>query len=610
MEFNYRKPEVVAVEKIFEGVKYKVPIYQRNYSWQEKEIHQLIEDILNTSQEEYFLGNLIINQNVEHLEVIDGQQRLTTLYLIFKYLGLELADDYPLVYQARKKSSDALVELDEETFDTIYNEENKEIYCEQIIDGYRIIREYFKNRKINNEEFKEKLKHVNVVRIQVPKGIDLNHYFEIMNTRGEQLEVHEILKAKLMSKLNTKDEKAAANLIWQACSNMDNYLQMNFSKKLRKEIFSSDVSKLNIDNFDDFVGKISNCENKEITDEKVTIEEILEKKDEFNKNNIKENREYSESERFESIISFPNFILQVNSIENESTIKNKVLDDIEFLENTKSNTEDYEKSKEFLYKLLKCRYLFDRYIIKREYKAEYKTEGKWSLQSFKMDDSINGKETYEYTSTFGEDKDINNKLRTLQSCLRITYTSPKTMEWIIKVLRSLWLKENDNIKGEEIINLLEEYCGDKVNESDFKNKSGFEFERIVFTYLDYLLYRDGYKYDKLEIIKPLNNEWDFQYRNSIEHFYPQNDSYCGKNIVKKTNLNKFGNLALITVSGNSKFSNLPPDSKASFDNKFDKIIEQSLKLKIMKKLTNDKSWNNEVLEEHEDEMFKILEKNI
>lgn len=606
MEFNYRKPEVVAVEKIFEGVKYKVPIYQRNYSWQEKEIHQLIEDILNTYQEEYFLGNLIINQNVEHLEVIDGQQRLTTLYLIFKYLGVVFVYN-PLEYEAREKSSKALVELDEETFDIIYNEENKEIYCEQIIEGYRIIREYFKNRKINDEEFKEKLKHVNVVRIQVPKGIDLNHYFEIMNTRGEQLEVHEILKAKLMSKLNTKDEKAAANLIWQACSNMDNYLQMNFSKKLRKEIFSSDVSKLNIDNFDDFVGKISNCENKEITDEKVTIEEILEKKDEFNKNNIKENREYSESERFESIISFPNFILQVNSIENESTIKNKVLDDIEFLENTKSNTEDYEKSKEFLYKLLKCRYLFDRYIIKREYKAEYKTEGKWSLQSFKMDDSINGKETYEYTSTFGEDKDINNKLRTLQSCLRITYTSPKTMEWITKVLRSLWLKENDNIKGEEIINLLEEYCGDKVKESDFKNKSGFEFERIVFTYLDYLLYRDGYNYNDKEIIKPLNNEWDFQYRNSIEHFYPQNDSYCGKNIVKKTNLNKFGNLALITVSGNSKFSNLPPKYKADFD----KIIEQSLKLKIMKKLTNDKkSWNNEVLEEHEDEMFKILEKNI
>ena len=42
---------------------------------------------------------------------------------------------------------------------------------------------------------------VHIIHYQVPKDIDLNHYFEIMNSRGEQLEKHEIEKARLMSVL-------------------------------------------------------------------------------------------------------------------------------------------------------------------------------------------------------------------------------------------------------------------------------------------------------------------------------------------------------------------------------------------------------------------------
>ena len=43
---------------------------------------------------------------------------------------------------------------------------------------------------------KNKFSTVTIIRTQVPQNIDLNHYFEIMNTRGEQLELHEIVKAR------------------------------------------------------------------------------------------------------------------------------------------------------------------------------------------------------------------------------------------------------------------------------------------------------------------------------------------------------------------------------------------------------------------------------
>ena len=80
------KLEVLQVSRLFNSVKYEVPIYQRNYAWGENQIQQLIDDIYD-SNGTYFLGNLIVNQkNTDVYEVIDGQQRLTTLYLLEKYL--------------------------------------------------------------------------------------------------------------------------------------------------------------------------------------------------------------------------------------------------------------------------------------------------------------------------------------------------------------------------------------------------------------------------------------------------------------------------------------------------------------------------------------------
>src|SRR5690606_10172620 len=189
-------------------------------------------------------------------------------------------------------------------------------------------------------------------------------------------------------------------------------------------------------------------------------------------------------------------------------------------------------------------------------------------------------------------------LRTLQSCLRITYTSPKTMHWISLILTSLL--ENESC---DIIEILEDYCKTKVFESKFENSSGFGFKRIVFTYLDYLLYKNGYSYLGKEIIPPLYDEWQFQFRSSIEHFQPQNP--VEGESWEADDLDGFGNLALITVSGNSKFSNLPPEGKIT---SYPSIIEQSLKLKIMKELVNfdDEKWTEEKARKHKEEMFRDM----
>jgi hypothetical protein len=585
--------KIIPVSSIFTNISYVVPIYQRNYAWGQLQIEQLIEDIdssISDFNKNYFLGNLIVNQSDHNVyEVIDGQQRLTTLFLLENYLGMNLAKE-ALRFEAREKSNRTLHKI---------NNGNKgelleELVSVEISDGYQIIENYFNTKDIDKNELRRKLEKVFLVRVQVPQGIDLNHYFEIMNTRGEQLELHEIAKAKFLEVLESEHDKKTAALIWEKCSDMDSYIQMNFDPKIRKDLFTTNWTSIrdHIVNFNSIREYVPNDED---DSNSVPLIEILKANKLLNTGVSKDE---VENERFESTISFPNFLLQVNAVIAKLGEEDSTLDDKHFLNNLSWAWADADRAKNFLYHMLKCRVLFDRYILKREYARDYKETGKWSLQRLEKYTDAKG-EKPKYVGTFGDDDSQNNKqIRTLQSCLRITYTSPKTMHWISLVLAKLL--ENESC---DIIEILEEYCKTKVIHSNFEDASGFGFERIVFTYLDYLLYKDGYSYMGKEMIPPMRDDWQFQFRSSIEHFQPQNPAEVEN--WELDDLNGFGNLALITVSGNSKFSNLQPAGKIS---SYPSIIEQSLKLKIMKELVtlDDEGWTEAKASEHKEEMFRIL----
>ena len=582
---------MIPVSRIFYNVHYEVPIYQRNYAWGSDQIEQLIEDIKSTD-DDYFLGNLIVNQKENNVyEVIDGQQRLTTLFLLERYLGIAIAND-ALRFEARDKSNRTLAALPNT------NQLTDELLSSEIKEGYKIIDDYFEKTGLSSdkEKFIKRLDKVNLIRVQVPAKIDLNHYFEIMNTRGEQLELHEIAKANFLSKITSPIDKKIASDIWEYCSNMDSYIQMNYHKDKRDMIFSNDWSSLSeqIVDFDSLFG----CyQNESVTEVRFTLEEILQGEGVLSGEST--SSEELENERFESIISFPNFLLQVNkAITISIADDDSSLDDKNFLDIIKNNWADESSAKHFLFMMLKARVIFDKYVLKREFARDYKETGKWSLQRLeKYRDARTDKP--KYIGTFGGDEDDRNRqIRTLQSALRITYTSPKTMHWISLVLSSYLNDENA-----DILKILESYAQSKVDTSRYETASGFGFERIVFTYLDYLIYRDGYSFNGHEMIRPLSSDWQFQFRSSIEHFYPQNPTELPP--WENDDSNCFGNLALITVSGNSIFNNASPDGKASSN---PGIIAQSLKLKIMAEMMsqNNNIWDQKLAHIHQDEMFKIL----
>lgn len=593
-------PEELNLTRIFTENDYIIPIYQRSYAWEKDQIEQLITDIYDSKDtEKYYLGSLIVDKEDAHLfSVIDGQQRLTTLFLLLSYLAPEYISTN-LRFEARDKSNKT---LDDFRYGRVGDD--KVSYSPEILNGRTVIEKFFSVKdKLDptyREVFIKKLSNVVIIRTQVPERIDLNHYFEIMNTRGEQLEIHEIAKGRLLSVIKGNENKEKAAIIWDACSQMDKYVQMNFDTKNREKIFGT--------NWNQFIPESA---EKLFSSIELDTQEIEKKFSLFSKLNDKRivekeyDNEEEENERFESIVSFPNFLLIVNEALETFSETEDSLDDKKFISSLKKywdhpNQDEADKNaRTFIFSMLKMRYLFDSYIVKREYAKDYKEEGKWSLQKLERYEYVRNKKYTQnkpnYLNTFGDD--VEDNLRYLQSGLRITYTSPKTMHWISCAMNALFEDEEC-----DLLAVLEKYACDKVEEADYMNASGFGIDRIVFSFLDYILVRDD--------TSGLFSEFHFQFRNSIEHFYPQHPDHSQSwEKWDDEYLNDFGNLALITVKSNSKFSNSVPTAKVA-DNP--KTILQSPKLILMVEQLqeNNDVWTWEVAIEHGKEMRNLLEKEI
>ncbi|MCK6051324.1 DUF262 domain-containing protein, partial [Klebsiella variicola] len=127
----------------------------------------------------------------------------------------------------------------------------------------------------------------------------------------------------------------------------------------------------------------------------------------------------------------------------------------------------------FAFMLLKCRNLFDGFILKRQFTANIGDDGDWSLQRLKKGGG-DKKPTPTYIHVFSasngsleEDGSADPHTRDvllLQSMLRITYTSPRTMHWITKVLRWLSVKAPRDVKHADLADLLKGYARSKVKE--------------------------------------------------------------------------------------------------------------------------------------------------
>ena len=224
------------------GVVYAIPRYQREYSWNKNQWENLFDDVLENDPG-YFLGSIIcINQSIDTLEVqklelIDGQQRLTTLSLLFAsvYHALKInesdLDDeqrVELINLKRKlvlKKGNDLIRL----IPQVQNHNNADYRA--VLSEIRIIAEYdvpayAGNRKIfrayryfqdritqmidgrSNQlgtiiEFLNKISLACLVKIEVASHADAYTLFESLNNRGLPLTAVDMIKNKFLAKLES-----------------------------------------------------------------------------------------------------------------------------------------------------------------------------------------------------------------------------------------------------------------------------------------------------------------------------------------------------------------------------------------------------------------------
>ena len=281
-----------------------------------------------------------------------------------------------------------------------------------------------------------------------------------------------------------------------------------------------------------------------------------------------------------------------------------------------NNKADFSRA--FIICLLRTRFLFDKYIIKREY-ANENADGEWSLKSLYVSGQQSKKKPYYRNSRFINTGEWNttNDWRTksnimIQSALRVSYTSPKVMHWITQLL--IWLSaesckhtcDEDMTKYDAVAEAIAQKAV-KENFFDVCKDGAFAMgvntPHIVFNYLDFLIWNGNRKkYDN----------FDFEFRNSVEHWYPQNPSE-GTFAQWKDGVDQFGNLCIIQRNVNSKFSNMSPEAKKSTFR--DMISKGSLKLRIMSELTEKRGekpaslyWRETAYKQHEEEMLSMLMK--
>lgn len=669
---------------------YLVPMYQRNYAWAKGEIDQLIQDVFDSQMKDsdahYYIGTLVVFKRKDGAyEVIDGQQRFTTLSLMAICLknsktgkngafhfDMDWYNKTNIAFESRPKSS--------ASFDALFKQNplphllNTEEYNEGIVNGYRLIEEALSHLKKDELENLGRylFEQVQIMRVEVPEDTDLNHYFEVMNSRGEQLEKHEIIKARLMSVLNeisNADDKASSiqvlSKVWEACSNMERYVQYGFTIDERDAIFGkNNWGRFEPKNFEDLqralviASKIDENITNSTEDKALSIRDIIKsgalvsKKNEAQKSDNK--KKELEPDRFNSVINFSNFLLHVLRVwtakgkelaaEDNFSLDDKRLIELfdQYILRLASNAKIEDKItavKAFSFALLKCKYLFDQYVIKREF---LNSKEAWSLKRLKRYDSgstsfIN---SFDASGQINNNNDeggyegINRNILMLLSAFHVSTPTLVYKHWLNGALNYLWNQSPNEIKASAYLEYLQAQaeafvfdrflCRDEDKKSylnmlyrevkpkrvatvaiDEINRDRLVYGSIennfVFNYLDYLLWCKNK--DKERIVE----KFEFTFRSSVEHFYPQHPIDDYKPLDSKP-LNTFGNLCLISHSKNSRLSNFDPTLKLGY---FQKGIDQqkidSLKLYEMIKLMNRrKQWDVAEIDEHEKLMFDVL----
>lgn len=238
--------EAKTIRALLKGVKYSIDFYQREYKWQSKQIHELIDDLTSKFLEEfdsghtrrkvaeyphYFLGSIIISKKDGARYIVDGQQRLTSLTLLLIYLRHLQSDREDQV------NVDELIVSEKYGQKSFNLHVDERVLCmEALFDGegfdYDSSTESVQNLLLRYRDIEDAfpdelqsaalpyfidwlLENVHLVEITAYSDDDAYTIFETMNDRGLSLSPTDMLKGYLLANIDDATKRTSANNRWR-----------------------------------------------------------------------------------------------------------------------------------------------------------------------------------------------------------------------------------------------------------------------------------------------------------------------------------------------------------------------------------------------------------
>lgn len=554
------KVEEKKIIVLFRDFWFNIPSYQRPYVWGEDNINELLDDILyafeNDSQDTYFMGALVLqNKENDEYDILDGQQRLTTLALL-----LATIRDNIKVEKTKKVLQDHLFQEDDETADIpsrnrfTFNIRNE---VQRFFEEY-IIKEngtFNIEKALEDEQFKNNISIKNMVAVVQVIRKRLEEIF------GEQLSLENISGTSLLEFIKFIRNKLIFAYI---CSDTREQAFRLFTILNNRGIplTTADILKsLNLDKV----------------------------QDEIKRNEYAKKWEELEEQYGDKFDRFLNFI---RTIKLKEKARKNLLE--EFEEKIYGKVMNY--GKESIDYILKTSENYDKLInLTADFNNEYKNLINIMKVGFNSEDWIPPLlYYYEKFNTQG----LVEFLKLLDNKFMGDWinkeTPTKRLENMNKILKAIEIGENYN----DILNNKNLFNFDINNFKNIINGNIFG-ER----YCKYLLLKIEYLSLDSEVAYIGN------YKNiSIEHVLPQNPKEDSEWRAKFSNedreewTNKLGNLILLTKRKNSKLSNL------EFKDKKEKYLADKILLfpSVFEVYSNGEDWNIDILKTRQNRIVNLL----
>lgn len=611
---------------------YSIPLYQRLFEWGSENVAQLLDDLqsafekyihvssstiseIDPTEGDYYIGMLtstVADKSGEKLYLVDGQQRFTVMTLIGCVMQSYARDSWRkfLLYREKPRLSFISRKSDELYLIKLINQEfdyEGELVNYKMKEAIKTVRDYMDKYKGDKEAFAKYIyNHLSFFISELPEkyGVqELNKYFERMNSSGKDLEHHEILKVKILSKLD--GNVSLYMQLWNKIADVDTIL-------LRKKEYQKESE-------DEYNARKNKVLMSSLTDIEASPELINNLKDEDNKDALpiknigirnKKPQDFSNNHfnGSKSVLRFPQLLLLTLFL----YLKNKKGDEfspkLEDFFNQNKLLETFQKHlpfegvsvnkeclKEFFEHLLHYRVAMDVCFVRS---LEY---------------------GYSLDMNLPEDNKDLRELMMFESFLYVSSSNLTYYRWFGWLMA--YVMNNKRIPNAKELFLELKKQTDSLNKLPKYSKLHFGKEiKYWFWRLDFYIWQHRYELFKSEedaSYLDIAENYVFIRNRSIEHIAPQHPKTESKLQWSESEddnalLNSFGNLVMISQSLNSALSNSSYEEKKahveSYFNSVNGTIESLKLLMVYKDFST--CWSKDNIPLHGEKMYSFLKNDI